>query len=528
MRVYNTLSRTKEEFVPREPGKVAMYVCGPTVYNHIHIGNARTFLSFDVIRRYLAVPGFDVRVRPEHHRRRRQDHQPRQRGGRPRRRGRRASTPRRSSRRCARSASRTRRVRPKATETIPRDDRDGRAAHRARPRLRGRRRRLLLGAQLPRLRQAVRPRHRRDADAARASTSTSASATRSTSRSGRPPSPASRTGRARGARAVPAGTSSVRRCRRWSWGCPSTSTAAAATSSSRTTRTRSRSPRPRPACRSRSYWLHGGHAADQRREDEQVARQLHCCSRTCSSATTRTVIRLLMLQTHYRSSLDFSDTRLDETTHAYDRLANLRAQPALGARPRGVRLRRARARRSRDSARRSRRRARSSTPRWTTTSTPPVRSPRSSNSRKAANTFLADVPGRPVRRGPPRAAARPRTSSSALLGVLGIEISRRPDVLLPAARSSSWRATSPATRAPTPRVPSSALLAARAAARASKDWARADAVRDGLARLRVPDRRHAAGRPRHLPVAGVAAWRSSRGATPSSRRCGPGCRCVGC
>ncbi len=60
MRVFNTLTRTKEEFVPREPGKVAMYVCGPTVYNHIHIGNARTFLSFDVIRRYLEYKGFDV------------------------------------------------------------------------------------------------------------------------------------------------------------------------------------------------------------------------------------------------------------------------------------------------------------------------------------------------------------------------------------------------------------------------------------------------------------------------------------
>lgn len=60
MRVYNTMTRTKEEFVPREAGKVAMYVCGPTVYNHIHIGNARTFLSFDVIRRYLEWKGFDV------------------------------------------------------------------------------------------------------------------------------------------------------------------------------------------------------------------------------------------------------------------------------------------------------------------------------------------------------------------------------------------------------------------------------------------------------------------------------------
>ena len=61
MRVYNTLHRKKEEFVPREEGRVSIYVCGPTVYNHIHIGNARTFLSFDVIRRYLVWKGYDVR-----------------------------------------------------------------------------------------------------------------------------------------------------------------------------------------------------------------------------------------------------------------------------------------------------------------------------------------------------------------------------------------------------------------------------------------------------------------------------------
>ncbi|MDR1775882.1 MAG: cysteine--tRNA ligase [Actinomycetes bacterium] len=60
MKIYNTMTRTKETFVPREPGRVAMYVCGPTVYNYIHIGNARTFLSFDVIRRYLTWRGFQV------------------------------------------------------------------------------------------------------------------------------------------------------------------------------------------------------------------------------------------------------------------------------------------------------------------------------------------------------------------------------------------------------------------------------------------------------------------------------------
>ncbi len=60
IRLHNTLTRSKEEFVPRDPGRVAMYVCGPTVYNDIHVGNARTFLSFDVIRRYLIWRGFDV------------------------------------------------------------------------------------------------------------------------------------------------------------------------------------------------------------------------------------------------------------------------------------------------------------------------------------------------------------------------------------------------------------------------------------------------------------------------------------
>ena len=60
MQIYNTQTRRKEEFTPREPGKVSMYVCGPTVYNRIHIGNARTFISFDVIRRYLEWRGYEV------------------------------------------------------------------------------------------------------------------------------------------------------------------------------------------------------------------------------------------------------------------------------------------------------------------------------------------------------------------------------------------------------------------------------------------------------------------------------------
>ncbi len=60
MKIYNTLSRTKEEFIPLEPGKVKMYVCGPTVYNFIHIGNARPMIVFDTVRRYFEYSGYEV------------------------------------------------------------------------------------------------------------------------------------------------------------------------------------------------------------------------------------------------------------------------------------------------------------------------------------------------------------------------------------------------------------------------------------------------------------------------------------
>lgn len=60
MKVYNTLSRKKEEFVPLQEGKVSMYVCGPTVYNLIHIGNARPMIVFDTVRRYMEHKGYEV------------------------------------------------------------------------------------------------------------------------------------------------------------------------------------------------------------------------------------------------------------------------------------------------------------------------------------------------------------------------------------------------------------------------------------------------------------------------------------
>lgn len=61
MKIYNTLTRKKEEFVPIEEGKVKMYVCGPTVYNYFHIGNARPFVVFDTMRKYLEYRGYKVK-----------------------------------------------------------------------------------------------------------------------------------------------------------------------------------------------------------------------------------------------------------------------------------------------------------------------------------------------------------------------------------------------------------------------------------------------------------------------------------
>ncbi|MGL5514167.1 MAG: class I tRNA ligase family protein, partial [Sporomusa sp.] len=60
LKVYNTLTKQKEEFVPITPGKVKLYVCGVTPYNDPHIGNARPFITWDVIRRYLEYSGFEV------------------------------------------------------------------------------------------------------------------------------------------------------------------------------------------------------------------------------------------------------------------------------------------------------------------------------------------------------------------------------------------------------------------------------------------------------------------------------------
>ena len=60
IQIYNTLTKKKEAFKPLVAGKVSMYVCGPTVYNYIHIGNARSAIAFDTVRRYLEYRGYEV------------------------------------------------------------------------------------------------------------------------------------------------------------------------------------------------------------------------------------------------------------------------------------------------------------------------------------------------------------------------------------------------------------------------------------------------------------------------------------
>ena len=61
MKLYNTLTRKKEEFIPINEGKVSMYVCGPTVYNYVHIGNMRPVLTFDMVYNYFKYLGYDVK-----------------------------------------------------------------------------------------------------------------------------------------------------------------------------------------------------------------------------------------------------------------------------------------------------------------------------------------------------------------------------------------------------------------------------------------------------------------------------------
>ena len=235
MRLYNTLTRQEEEFAPSRDGVVRMYACGLTVYARGHIGNFRTFIAVDLLRRTLRhVARFAGARGDELHRRRRPDDPRVEQGRRAAARVHRPATSRRSTRTPATlgleeiedRAARHRRGQP------ARDERHGRRARAERPHLPQRRldllphrRRCPTTASWPgSITPASRP--------ARGSTPTSTTRrTPATSCCGRRPSPTSRPGTSASAPAAPAGTSSARR-----WRCASsarrrsTSTAAASTS----------------------------------------------------------------------------------------------------------------------------------------------------------------------------------------------------------------------------------------------------------------------------------------------------------
>ena len=193
------------------PGKVGMYVCGPTVYDFIHIGNGRTFIAFDLVARHLRARGYRRHLRAQHHRRRRQDHQPRGRAGRrsggaggalhrrvPRRHGR-----RRLHRRPTSSRASPRHI----AEIIAMIDKLIEQRRRLRRRTATSTSRC--GNFPPYGQLSQQPLDELEAGA-RVEVDARRSASRSTSRCGRRPSRASRRGRRRGARAARAGTSSAR------------------------------------------------------------------------------------------------------------------------------------------------------------------------------------------------------------------------------------------------------------------------------------------------------------------------------
>jgi len=477
MRVYNTLTRTKEEFVPRDPGKVSIYVCGPTVYNDIHIGNARTFLSFDVIRRYLSWKGLDVtfvqnvtdvddkiinRANEE---------------GRP------AAEVAEEYTEAFITAMRKLgvedpTVRPLATETIPEMigmierlidrgnayviDGDVYFSVRSFPgygKLSGRDiDEMHAGARVE-----VDDRKRDPLDFA----------LWKSAKPGEPhwPSP-------------------------WGEGRPGWHIECSVMSERELGLTfdihgggadltfphhenelaQSEAATGQPFVR---YWLHGGMLQVNA---EKMSKSLgnFLLLKEVQERYPTPVIRLLMLQTHYRSPLDFSDSRLDETTHAYERLENLvrnlrwarsLAACGLGA-PEGacsgLRL-------HIDAAREK----------FTAEMDDDFNTAGALGSvfelAKAANVFLADYQV-DLCMDDKEALLRAEQVVVELLGVLGIEIAEPQECPYPvevvalASEVAGYSGDDPEEAV-------DALLASRAAARVEKDWARADRVRDGLAVL---------------------------------------------
>ena len=329
LRVYNTLTRQKEPFQTVHPGKVGIYLCGPTVYKTPHIGHMVGPVIFDAIKRYLRAQRLSGHLDRQHHRCRRQAHREGQRATRPRCRSWPRST-RPSTSRCLKSLGRrSDRPLPQGHRAHRRDHRHHAAADRQGLRLRRRRRRLVRRHQGRRLRQALQPQASRSRKPARARPKAPASATRPTSPSGKPPSPASRRG-----------------IRPWGKGRPGWHIECSAMSMKYLGETL-RHPRRRagsavPASRERAgpvRKLHrqalrqlldaqrpdphqdqGRQRRVERREDERLHRQRRLGAASWSTSTGRTWSATSCSRTHYRRPIEFTDEVIANCQKALSRL----------------------------------------------------------------------------------------------------------------------------------------------------------------------------------------------------------------
>jgi cysteinyl-tRNA synthetase len=336
LRVYDTLTREKRAFVPVTPGKVGMYVCGMTVQDKPHVGHIRAALSGEVMRRYLEHLGYEVTVRLQLHRRRRQDHRARDQEGLEYGSGERAQhrgLPRFAQLHNIKPATHY----PRATRHIGEI--------------------LALIATLIAKGYAyaaggdVYYEVRKKADygklsgrdvtrcaRARASRSASTSGTRSTSRCGRAPSPASRRGRARGARGagmahrvlgdeheVP-GRALRHPRRRQDLIFPHHENEIA----------QSEAATGKPFA---NFWTENGMVNLSGEKMSKSTGKLFFIEDIAASADPE-VVRFYLLSTHYRSPIDFSHERLEEAGIAYQRLRTPLERAEVWAQPDGPGTRR--------------------------------------------------------------------------------------------------------------------------------------------------------------------------------------------
>jgi len=477
MRVYNTLSRSKEEFVPRETGKVSMYVCGPTVYNHIHIGNARSFLSFDVIRRYLEYKGFDVtfvqnitdvddkiinRANEE---------------------GRTAAEVAEEYTAAFISAMRALAiqdptVRPRATETIPemialieRLIAGGHAYESAGDVYFDVRSFPSYGKLSGRDIDEMETQARIDHDSRKRDPLDFA-----LWKSAKPDEPhwTSPWGEGRPGWHIECSAMSEMEL-----GLPFDIHGGGSDLVFPHHENEIAQSEAATGVPFANYWLHGGMLQINA---EKMSKSLgnFRLVRDVLEAYDVPVIRLLMLQTHYRSQLDFSDTRLEETTHAYERLAslvrNLRWARDLSACGMGVPAEAITALKAANAAARVKFDAEMDDDFNTAGALGAI-----FELARTANKFLAEYQTDLCEEDRIALCEAEETVVSHL-SVLGIEIANDQTCCYPlevidiAAQIAGYKGDNPD-------IAVDVLLAARAAARIEKDWARADAVRDGLSAL---------------------------------------------